>query len=771
MALIGTPELDAPYKKYRMSKLKNAYALLFGIKYEDGLNTIDDAEDIADILTDENICGYPAENVLLVTGEQANRKGILNAFQELKKKTDHQSSVFIFYSGHGGVYEETFHFVPHGMKDGMTEEEYKAAWVTAEEIKESINSLQTKRLIFFLDCCHATGIAKSGISANKNDGLKTEEENTQNDKKFTKAEGLAQKIDNEKGISIVASCKEDQESYQLGDDRNSLFTKHLIQALNGNHQTHFTEPCVRILEVAGYLLRVIPQIIEEMAAQQDPPLSIKQEPYVNLEMYDNFILSQVPKKIRRQLELDEPNASKIEKSEGANKGTTIFRETEGANNLLLFVHGFTGESSETFGNMPEMLINDPKMDGWDMKPFGYSQFVTPEMGKDVWAGIEDIDRISKNLCTSVKYKYDKYDRIAIVAHGLGGLIAQRAILDFKAEYRSKLSHVILLGTPSTGIPAVKLTQLWSNKYQDMSSEGDFIKTLRNDWSNMYDESYPFALKVVAATDDEFVTLDSCYGAFDSDYHVTVSGSHFSMVKPENEDDDCYRIIQSTLTDSEFYSEYTNKEEINIALGRYDAVVKRLLPEKDRLDQKGLKQLIFSLEGLDRREEALQILNEHPKAQENSDLLGIIGGRHKRAYLKFPSESDGEAAFVYYELALELSISKENYSQIYYHAINLAFLSIVVEDDDVKMRNYAKIALDACEKCKDDLWKFATLAEANMYLGKLELAKEFYTKAAATASIREKISIHLNAYAGYTSLMHTNSSEDGFIKFLKDKFLS
>lgn len=744
-----------------MSKLKNAYALLIGIDYEDGLNTIVDAEDIAAILKDETICGYPPENVLLLTGKNADRNGILNAFKTLKKKTDEHSSVFIFYSGHGDVYKEIFHFKVYGLKAGMTEEEYKATWVTADEIKDGINALQTKRLIFFLDCCHATGIAKSGISTN---------ENTSSTKKFTKAEGLAQKIDNERGISIVASCKENQESYKL-DDRNSLFTKHLLLALNGNHQTHFEEPYIRILEVAGYLLRVIPKIIEEVAAAQDPPMDVKQEPYVNLEMYDNFILSQVPKELRKRLALEEPNTSNIEKSKGLNEAKTIFRETPGANNLLLFIHGFSGEAGATFGNIPEMLMSDSRMDGWDMKPFGYSQYVTPEMGKEVWAGVEDIDRISANLCTSVKYKFDKYDRIAIVAHSLGGLIAQRAILDFKEEYRNKLSHLILLGTPSTGISPVKLKKLWNEKYQEMSSEGDFIKTLRRDWSDRYDEEYPFKLKVVAAIDDEFVAIDSCYGPFSNDHHVTIDGKHLSMVKPKDENDDCYTLIQSTLTDSEFHQQYTNKEEINIALGKYDAVVKKLLPEKDRLDQRGLKQLIFGLEGLDRRDEALQILNEHPKAQEDTDLMGIIGGRHKRAYLNFPSESDGEAAFVYYELALEQATSKENYDQIYYHAINLAFLSIVVEGDEQKMRNYANKALDAAEKCSDNPWKDATIAEANLYLRNFEKAKEFYVKASQNSGIREKISMHLNAYAGYTSLMQTNSPDDEFIKFLQERFLS
>lgn len=746
-----------------MSRLKNAYALIIGTEYDDGLNTNGDAEDIARILKDRSISGYPPKNVTLLTGNMADRRGILKAFDELIKRTDESSSVFLYYSGHGGdyTYEESnqrvFYFCPYGfgMEPQIPIEEAEKVWIKADEIKEKISRLKSKRLIFFLDCCHSAGLTMGGLSVNKRAKTTNQE--------FKKASGLAQKVDNERGISIVSSCNEDQLSYQLEEDKNSLFTKCLLEAINGVHLKSVEEPYIRIMEVSSFLMREVPKRLKEFG--------VEQKPYANLQMYDNFILSCVPKSVRVKLGIKEPAEVLEPIKKGQKEVKTSFRETPGSNNLLLFIHGFSGEASDTFGSIPNMLMKDSKMDGWDMKPFGYSQYITPEMGKDVWAGIEDIDRISDYLTTSVKYKFENYDRIAIVAHSLGGLIAQKAILNFKEETCSKISHVILLATPSNGIEPIKLSKLWNNKYLQMSSEGKFISSLRQDWKNKFDGKYPFELKVVASTDDEFITVDSCYAPFKSKHHVTINGKHLSMVKPESENDDCYGLILNTLTNTEFANEYTNNEEINIALGKYDAVVKQLLPNKDALDKNGLKRLIFGLEGLDRREEALQILDEHPGAQEDTDLMGIIGGRYKRAYLKFPSESDGDAAFVYYELALEKSVAKKNYSQIYYHAINLAFLSIVVHNDKEEMAEYARQALDAAEKCEDDLWKYATVAEANMYLRNFDRAKEYYAKAAGMAGIREKISMHLNAYAGYTSLMQTDNSKDDFIVFLRDQFLS
>ncbi len=763
-----------------MSLLKNAHALIIGTEYDDDLNTIGDAEDIASILTDPSLAGYPPKNVTLLTGSKADRKGILNAFDALIEKTDESSSVFLYYSGHGGVYtyeetgERVFYFCPYGfgMEPQITIEEAEKVWLKADEVKQKISALKSKRLIFFLDCCHSTGMTFSGFTPGGNTSSKTKKGGAKRKtEKFTKASGLAQKIDNERGISIVASCKEDQESYQI-DDRNSVFTSFLLDALKGKHRTDFKDPYIRIMEVSSYLFSAIPPYVKEAAAACDPPLNIAQEPYVNFELYDNFILSQVPKAVQEELVLSNPESATVERAKGPKEVKTIFRETPGANNLLLFIHGFSGEAGDTFGKIPDFLMSDTRMDGWDMKPFGYSQFVTPEMGKDIWAGIGDIDRISEYLCTSVKYKFEKYDRIAIVAHSLGGLIAQRAILDFKEEFRSKVSHIILLCTPSNGIEPEKLNKLWNTKYQEMSSEGHFITNLRKDWQDRFPKLFPFTkLKVAAATDDEFVTPHSCFDPFDKECQVMLSGKHLGAVKPIDESDSCYRLILSSLTESESFENYTNKEEINIALGKYDAVVKKLMPMMDLLDENGLKQLIFALEGLDRREDALKILESHPKANEATDLMGIIGGRYKRAYLRFPTVKDGETAYVYYSIALEKSLANENYEQIYYHAINLAFLSLVVEQDKVEMKKYAQQALDAAEKSGDDLWKIATVAEARMYLGDMEKARVNYGKAAEMAGIREKISIHLNAYAGYTTLMKSNSPQDEFILFLKDHFLA
>ena len=329
----------------------------------------------------------------------------------------------------------------------------------------------------------------------------------------------------------------------------------------------------------------------------------------------------------------------------------------------------------------------------------------------------------------------------------------------------------MFGTPSNGIPSEILTKQWNAKYSEMSSEGNFITSLREKWNQTFNGQYPFKIKVAASLEDEFVTVESCHKPFGKEYREFVDKKHLMMVKPKDDKDDAYLLILNTLTGSKFFNLYTNKEEINLTLGKYDSVVNELLPKKDDLDKRGLTQLIFALEGLERKDEVYDILNNHPLAQSNTDLMGIIGGRHKRDYLKTYSYKSSQLSREYYSKALKICVENEVYSQIYYHAINLAFLSIVTDPETGKseMKKYAKQALDATEHCDDDLWKFATVAEANMYLGNLETAKEFYIKASENVPIREKLSMHTNAYAGYVAL--TNKENDEFTQFLKAQLLS
>lgn len=733
--------------------LTNAHALLIGIG-NDLPVTVKDATAIYTILADKKLAGYPKENIILVTENNATRQGILDAFDTLISKIDETSSVMLFYSGHGGLYEpwNQFYLVPNNFDP----ENYEETWVTAEELKDKIAQINSQRLIFFLDCCHAAGMTKSLPEIRLGKTSKSAE----NKDPFKHADGLAQRIDDGKGMSIISSCREDQLSYIMDGDSNSLYTKCLIEVLKGKHKRYFDEPFVRISEVVHYIFKKVPE--------RNPI----QNPYANLQIYDDFILSNIPKNLKNRVHEPESTAIEADKSSTTADIITVYRETETATSAILFVHGFSGEAAKSFGQIPDFLSKDEKLEGWDMFPLGYSHNMSPEMGKNIWASKNDLKINIDYLKTSMKYKYGKYKRIAIVAHSLGGLVVQRAILDMDKSLRDKISHVLLFGTPNNGLLKSSKQKSWSKLLKDLSSNSPFIKTLRQDWSYMFKNKYPFTLKIIAATKDEFVSISSNFKPFEAEHCVTVAGTHFSMVQPKQAEHDAYQLIKTTLTDNAFSNQFTSAEDINLVLGEYNEVINKLLPNANHLDKTGLEQLLFALEGMGRNEDVFELLKTHPLAKDNSDLLGILGGRYKRKYLNEFTAEDGKEAIKFYSIALDMAMKNKDFDQIYYHAINLAFLTLIINQDYNQTKVYAKQAMAATKKTPfENMWKLATLGEANLYLGDLEASKGYYKKAAEMAGIREKISIHTNAYKAYTHMMQSNNPNDPYIKFLKSNFLS
>ena len=586
-----------------MNYFKNAHALLIGVGGYNMEETVNDATALHNILADKSLAGY--KNIILLTEEQATRDGILKAFEKLINETNEDSSVLIYYSGHGGVEKKTgqYFLVPNDY-DATKQEK---TWVKAEEINERLNKLKTKQLILLLDCCHAAGINRP------NDSLSINKSKIE----LSNAEALVKKIEGNRDISIISSCQANQESYVLGGEINSLFTNCLMEVLKGEHEENFNESFVTITEVIKHLLKEVPKRAAEVNRHQ--------RPFANISFSNDFILS-VAKDLKNKNELDKQVAGFKESEKNKSDVINVFRESPTAKNVVIFVHGFTGEATDTFGNIPSFLSEDDKMNDWDLFPMGYNQYVKPYLGKHVWASIEDISRIADNLRASIEYKFDRYENIAILAHGLGGLIAQKAIIDLKEDDLKRISHLIMYATPSNGIENNTKSKIWMERFRALNKEEDFIRNLRKDWEDKFKSKYSFDLKVVAGTKDVAISNSSVREPFEDHNYVSLIGDHYSIVQPEKEDDLSYLFLLKTLTNAGQHDKYKDQSRINIIEETYQEIVDSLHPIIEDLDKRGLEELVFALEGLDRAEEALNLLENHTLVKKNTDLLGIVGGR-------------------------------------------------------------------------------------------------------------------------------------------------
>ena len=95
-----------------MPVMTNAHALVIGIadyRHINRLPHVKDAQDMATLLTDPAYCGYPPANVQLLQDEEATQAVIRQGLTDLARRTDADSTAFIYFSGHGGQIESGLH--------------------------------------------------------------------------------------------------------------------------------------------------------------------------------------------------------------------------------------------------------------------------------------------------------------------------------------------------------------------------------------------------------------------------------------------------------------------------------------------------------------------------------------------------------------------------------------------------------------------------------------------------------------------------------------
>ena len=131
-------------------------------------------------------------------------------------------------------------------------------------------------------------------------------------------------------------------------------------------------------------------------------------------------------------------------------GHTVTFRDRSSQAAIVFLHGFTGKATTTWGEFPELLLGDPSLASWDVFSLGYpSAFVLDVPG--IWSADPDLSVLSKGLMTTLALPLlANRKALVIVAHSMGGLIAQRALLDDDGLAR-RVQHLFLFGTPSGGL--------------------------------------------------------------------------------------------------------------------------------------------------------------------------------------------------------------------------------------------------------------------------------------------------------------------------------
>lgn len=424
---------------------------------------------------------------------------------------------------------------------------------------------------------------------------------------------------------------------------------------------------------------------------------------------------------------------------------------------VIFVHGFHGDATATWASFVKQLLGDYRLNDWDVYSAGYPTHLSVDL--PIWTSDPEIRLCAAGLATKLRHApLDRYKAIALVAHSMGGLVVQRAILD-SDELRKRLTHVVLYGTPSAGVSKAILGARLKKQARDMQVGSEFITLLRKEWQGKIGEHPPFSFTAIAGETDAFIPASSSIDPFPKSQQAVVPGNHLEIVQPDSTDHLSYTLLYKTLTKSRGTVSTTESARLAIEHKEFDRAIDLLMPGVNGLDAEAIVSLALALESVGRKDEAVEVIenwNNSNGKKRALDPIGVLAGRLKRRWLVSRQQQDLDRALELYSVGLEHSEACMDHDQAYYHAINVAYLQLVSAPGDgpasSKVKDMARRALSHVEASRENNWTHATTGEACLMLGDLESGVNAYRKARKLVkTLRECDSMHMQAVAVATRL--------------------
>lgn len=190
--------------------------------------TVKDIQAIRSILIDPNLCAYPGDDrhIRQIHDKTATKAAIVDGLAWLKAQAgaDPDATAMVFYSGHGWLDESTgqYYLIPHDVEPFNVANSALSAQVFTDALRE----IKANRLLVMIDCCHAEGMAaaKKGPAAIKlPPGLV----------QTAPPKGLVEQLKQGEGRAVFTSSRGQQLSWIRPDGSLSVYTHHLIEALQG----------------------------------------------------------------------------------------------------------------------------------------------------------------------------------------------------------------------------------------------------------------------------------------------------------------------------------------------------------------------------------------------------------------------------------------------------------------------------------------------------------------------------------------------------------
>jgi hypothetical protein len=227
--------------------------------------TVRDMQALRAVLADPDLCGYPADHIRLLHDDGATRQAILDGLARLAEQVaaDPDATAVVFYSGHGWREEGTgrYSLIPHDVAPF----DLPGSALSAEDFTAALRKVQARRLLVFMDCCHAAGMATAKDAARAHGRAPL----PAGFAPVALPKGVADALKQGAGRAVFSSSTGAQVSWVRPDGSLSLYTYHLIEALQGAGNRP-GDTVVRLSDLMNYLGKAVPASARALGKEQTP---------------------------------------------------------------------------------------------------------------------------------------------------------------------------------------------------------------------------------------------------------------------------------------------------------------------------------------------------------------------------------------------------------------------------------------------------------------------------------------------------------------------
>lgn len=223
-----------------------------------------------------------------------------------------------------------------------------------------------------------------------------------------------------------------------------------------------------------------------------------------------------------------------------------------SDNLVILIHGLTGQRYEYWGKMPQYLMEDiPHAD------LGLYQFRTAWQR---FGAIKSIDLASEaEVLADQLRRLRRYKSIAIIGHSMGGVLAKAAISSLiKRNFEHHLKKIcclVLLAAPQLGSLRVPGWAKWISRdgralYPHnlllQSIDTDFSTKLNLDRTQNPAGKFTIPTSAIVGAEDFWVDALSAGIGVPTAQKFTVRASHGTIKCPKTKENDAYVAIREAL---------------------------------------------------------------------------------------------------------------------------------------------------------------------------------------------------------------------------------